>query len=155
MPSPLSVKNNFKSALLVCGGSALLFFLLIYFVYQAGQNSKKIVPEKYSESKFLHLNALVSKNHSDLLESQRKLAVDSDADLRNKRAELQKKIFNQVVAQKIVTKKTASAPAPAPAPAVQKPAATPQVNTQLKPVNTAPAPAPQPVITKQPRTTVS
>lgn len=128
-----------------------MFFLLIYFVYQAGQNSRKVIPEKYSESKFLHLNAQLSQRTSGLLESQRKLAVESDAELQKRRAELQKKIFNQAVAQKIAAKKTVSVPAPV----AQKPAAPPQVNTQPKLTNTATVPTPKPVTTKKPRTTVS
>lgn len=157
MASPLAVKNNFKSALLVYGGSILLFFALIYFVYQADQSKKKAAPEKYSESKFSHLNERLAQRTADFSENQKKSAAKADAELQVKRAELQKKIFNQAVAQKIVTKKTVSAPAPAPTPSVQKPAATPQTNIRPKPVNAAPAPvpAPLPVIIPRPRTTVS
>lgn len=149
MPSPLSVKNNFKSALFVYGGSALLFFALIYFVYQFDQGKKKAAPEKYSESKFLHLNAQLSKRTADLLEDQKKIAAESSAELQTKRAELQKKIFNQAVAQKIVTKKTVSAPA-----AQNQPAPT-QAATQPKPSPVVASPAPQPTAPKKPRTTVS
>ncbi len=132
-----------------------MFFLLIYFVYQDGQNSKKVAPEKYSENKFLHLNALISKRRSDLSENQKKLAIEAEADLRKKRVDLQKKIFNQIAAQKTAVNKKVSDSAPTPALVTQKPAATPQVNTQPKPANTAAAPAPKPVTNKKPRTTVS
>lgn len=150
MSSPLSVKNNFKSALLVYGGSALLFFALIYFIHQIDQSKKKAAPEKYSESKFLYLNAQLSGRTANLLENQNKIAAESSAALQVKRAELQKKIFNQAVAQKTAVKQTAETPA-----VIQKPATTSQVNTQPKPTNTTVVPAPKPVTTKKPRTTVS
>lgn len=149
MSSPLSVKNNFKSALLVYGGSALLFFALIYSVYRLDQDKKKAAPEKYSESKFLHLNAQLSGRTANLLENQKKIAAESSADLQIKRADLQKKIFNQAVAQKTVTKKATSAPA------VQNQPAPTQAAAQPKPSPVVASPAPQPAAPKKPRTTVS
>lgn len=149
MASPLAVKNNFKCALLVYGGSALLFFALIYSVYQLDQNKKKAAPEKYSENKFLHLNAQLSKRTAALSEDQNKIAAESSTALQIKRAELQKKIFNQAVAQKTAIKKTISAPA------VQNQPAPAQTATQPKPAPVVTSPAPKPVAPKKPRTTVS
>lgn len=149
MASPLAVKNNFKSALLVYGGSALLFFALIYSVYQLDQDKKKAAPEKYSENKFLHLNAQLFKRTATLSEDQKKIAAESSAALQIKRTELQKKIFNQAVAQKTVVKKTTSAPA------VQNQPAPTQAAVQPKPSPVVTSPAPQPAAPKKPRTTVS
>ena len=86
------------------------FFFVDLFCLSGRPKQQKVAPEKYSENKFLHLNALISKRRSDLSENQKKLAIEAEADLRKKRVDLQKKIFNQIAAQKTAVNKKCQIP---------------------------------------------
>lgn len=144
MSSPLSFWKNKKNFIIVAGSSSILFLALLYHIYQNEQTKRSVVSlPKYSPARFYSINDKIKERQSVLFDNRQELAAETDKNLQNQRAELQKKIFQEQVAaktQKIITSAlTPSAPAPTVSPAAEP----------------APAPMPKPKTAPKPRTTVS
>lgn len=131
--------------MIVTGCSAVLFFLLVYFVYQIDE-AKRVgtaVP-KYSANEFIRLNEKITERYAILSDERKKLAAETEKIILERRTDLQKKIFQQKVSKAI--QKTIT-PSLAPTP----------VKTSAQTTNRAPAvtQAPKPAAIPRPRTTVS
>ena len=155
MSSPISIKKNIKSFLIIIGAATALFFLLLYFIFTSDQGKRKAVPDRYSEAKFNQLNALIAKQQADSSADRKKIIAESEKALSGKRAALQKKIFDQEVANKI--QKVAPVPQLNINSSSNKNTSRP-INANIikpKPIVVTPPPVIPKVIIPQPRTTVS